>query len=90
MSLVLDEFYTNLRAVGVSAATGEGMDELMEAIQDAVQEFDEITALEHQAAQQAKEEQTLQQQEQDIDRFRQDFQQINLRSKNTESADDEQ
>lgn len=39
MSLVLDEFYTNLRRVGVSAATGLGMDDLMEAIDGAVEEY---------------------------------------------------
>ena len=31
LSLVLDEFYSNLTAVGVSAVTGEGMDELFQA-----------------------------------------------------------
>lgn len=30
MSLVLDEFYANMRTVGVSAATGEGMEEFFE------------------------------------------------------------
>lgn len=39
MSLVLDEFYTNLRRVGVSAATGLGMEDLMEAIDGAVEEY---------------------------------------------------
>ena len=31
LSLVLDEFYSNLTAVGVSAVTGEGMGELFQA-----------------------------------------------------------
>lgn len=30
LAMVLDEFYANLKAVGVSAVTGEGLDELFE------------------------------------------------------------
>ena len=32
LALVLDEFYKNIKAVGVSAATGEGMDALFEKV----------------------------------------------------------
>eukprot|EP01116_Phalansterium_solitarium_P016596 TRINITY_DN387_c1_g1_i1.p1 TRINITY_DN387_c1_g1~~TRINITY_DN387_c1_g1_i1.p1 ORF type:complete len:358 (-),score=137.53 TRINITY_DN387_c1_g1_i1:251-1324(-) len=39
MSLVLDEFYSNLRAVGVSAVTGAGMDEFFQAVDDAAKEY---------------------------------------------------
>ena len=39
MALVLDEFYQNLRLVGVSAVTGEGMDKFYEAVQDARKEY---------------------------------------------------
>ena len=39
MSLVLDEFYQNLRTVGVSSVTGAGMDEFKKAVDDAVVEF---------------------------------------------------
>jgi len=38
MSLVLEEFYENFRAVGVSAYTGQGMSEFFEAVDEAVQE----------------------------------------------------
>eukprot|EP00613_Pedinella_sp_CCMP2098_P073350 CAMPEP_0171905838 /NCGR_PEP_ID=MMETSP0993-20121228/5466_1 /TAXON_ID=483369 /ORGANISM="non described non described, Strain CCMP2098" /LENGTH=430 /DNA_ID=CAMNT_0012537431 /DNA_START=12 /DNA_END=1304 /DNA_ORIENTATION=+ len=41
MGLVLDEFYANLRAVAVSSATGEGLPELMKAIADAAEEYEE-------------------------------------------------
>ena len=40
MSLVLEKFYMNLRAVGVSAVTGEGIDEFMRAVDAAREEFD--------------------------------------------------
>lgn len=33
LSLVLEEFYQNLQAVGVSAVTGQGMDEFFESVQ---------------------------------------------------------
>ncbi|CAM9549389.1 unnamed protein product, partial [Chrysoparadoxa australica] len=39
LSLVLDEFYNNLKATAVSAGTGEGMDELMQAIDAAADEY---------------------------------------------------
>jgi GTPase SAR1 family protein len=39
MALVLDEFYGTLKAVGVSAVTGEGCDELFEAIDAAAEEY---------------------------------------------------
>lgn len=43
MSLVLDEFYKNLTAVGVSSATGEGMDAFLDAVQAGRKEYlDEV------------------------------------------------
>jgi GPN-loop GTPase len=40
LNLALDEFYTNIRAVAVSAGTGEGMTELFAALKDAKDEYD--------------------------------------------------
>ncbi|WVW81982.1 hypothetical protein I302_103986 [Kwoniella bestiolae CBS 10118] len=40
MCLVLEEFYNNLRAVGVSAMTGEGMRGFFEAVEEARQEYE--------------------------------------------------
>ena len=40
LSLVLDEFYQHLKAVGLSAMTGFGIDEFFKAIDEAVVEFD--------------------------------------------------
>ncbi|RKP10403.1 GPN-loop GTPase [Thamnocephalis sphaerospora] len=40
MSLMLEEFYNCLRAVGVSAVTGAGMDELFAAVDECVKEYE--------------------------------------------------
>ncbi|KAJ0976424.1 hypothetical protein J5N97_018389 [Dioscorea zingiberensis] len=39
LSLVLDEFYKNLRSVGVSAVSGSGMDSFFNAIEASAQEY---------------------------------------------------
>jgi hypothetical protein len=39
LSLVLDEFYSTLRYVGVSAVTGDGIDEFWNAMDAATQDF---------------------------------------------------
>jgi translation initiation factor IF-2 len=41
LSLVLDEFYTTLHKVGVSAATGEGVGEFWDVVEKAADNFDE-------------------------------------------------
>lgn len=40
LSLVLDEFYNHLHKVGVSAATGEGVDEFWDVVQQATEEYE--------------------------------------------------
>ncbi len=40
MSLVLDEFYQNLKTVGLSAVTGNGIDKFFEAVDEAVVEYE--------------------------------------------------
>jgi translation initiation factor IF-2 len=40
MSLVLDEFYSHLKVVGVSAVTGEGIDDFFDAVKAATKEYE--------------------------------------------------
>ena len=40
MSLVLDEFYKNLSCVGVSATEGQGMEEFLLKVDQAVEEYE--------------------------------------------------
>jgi translation initiation factor IF-2 len=42
LSLVLEEFYKNIDAVGVSAMTGEGLDKLMTATEKSRQEYYDV------------------------------------------------
>lgn len=39
LSLVLDEFYKNLKSVGVSAVSGSGMDSFFKAIESSAEEY---------------------------------------------------
>ena len=42
MSLVLDEFYKNLRCVGVSSVTGAGIDSFFDKVDEAVTEYEKL------------------------------------------------
>lgn len=42
MSLMLEEFYSNLDVVGVSSYTGQGFDKFMEAVDNKVDEYNEF------------------------------------------------
>ena len=54
MSLALDEFYANLRAVGVSAMTGEGLDEFLDKLDEATEEYETDYKVEYERLKTAK------------------------------------
>ncbi|KAL6746410.1 GPN-loop GTPase [Haematococcus lacustris] len=54
LSLVLDEFYSNLRCVGVSALTGQGMDQFCQAVSAGAAEYEQFYVPELAARQQEK------------------------------------
>ncbi|XP_028257619.1 GPN-loop GTPase 1 [Parambassis ranga] len=80
MSLVLDEFYTNLRVVGVSAVTGRGLDELFVQVEDAAKEYDRDYRPEYERLRrQLAEAQSLKQQQQ-LEQLRKDLGAVDMSS----------
>ncbi|XP_035017233.1 GPN-loop GTPase 1 [Hippoglossus stenolepis] len=78
MSLVLDEFYTNLRVVGVSAVAGTGLDELFVQVEDAAKEYERDYRPEYERLRkQLAEAQSLKQQQQ-LERLRKDLGAVNI------------
>jgi len=49
MSLVLDEFYSNLKAIGISAVTGQGIDEFFNVVGSATEEYHKVFKPEREA-----------------------------------------
>ncbi|PNW81939.1 hypothetical protein CHLRE_06g267150v5 [Chlamydomonas reinhardtii] len=62
LALVLDSFYANMRAVGVSALTGEGMEEMLAQVGECAKEYKEfyVPELEKAKADKAAKEQARQ------------------------------
>ncbi|TKS65330.1 GPN-loop GTPase 1 [Collichthys lucidus] len=88
MSLVLDEFYTNLRVVGVSAVTGSGLDELFVQVEDAAEEYDRDYRPEYERLRRQLVEAQSQKQQQQLERLRKDLGAVTMTTTpSTEEAD---
>lgn len=73
MSLVLDEFYNTLQAVGVSAATGAGIEEFFKAILIARNEYETIYKTEYEKLCKEKDEARKAEQEQQLSILKNDL-----------------
>ncbi|XP_060923566.1 GPN-loop GTPase 1 [Limanda limanda] len=78
MSLVLDEFYSNLRVVGVSAVAGTGLDELFVQVEDAAKEYDRDYRPEYERLRKQLAEAQSQKQQQQLERLRKDLGAVNI------------
>ena len=72
LSLVLEDFYENLNSVGVSAVTGEGMDEFFAAVQVCRTEYDEEYLPELERRKTEKDALEVRRREEDLARLRED------------------
>ncbi|TTO79340.1 GPN-loop GTPase 1 [Bagarius yarrelli] len=78
MSLVLDEFYTNLRVVGVSAVTGSGLDELFVQVTDAAKEYERDYRPEYERLHRELAEAQSKKQQEQLERLRKDMGEVSM------------
>ncbi|CAL8469834.1 g9376 [Coccomyxa elongata] len=74
LSLVLEEFYENLQSVGVSAATGEGMEEFFQKVQACRAEYEQQYLPELQRRQQEKQDLEMRRQAAQLEKLKLDTQ----------------
>ncbi|KAF2401397.1 hypothetical protein EJ06DRAFT_529533 [Trichodelitschia bisporula] len=74
MSLVLEEFYKHLKVVGVSAMTGDGVDEFFEAVEEKKQEFERDYKPELERRRKQREEEKEQRREKELGKLLSDMQ----------------
>ncbi|XP_078005915.1 GPN-loop GTPase 1 isoform X2 [Phascolarctos cinereus] len=73
MSLVLDEFYSSLRVVGVSAVLGTGLEELFVQVTSATEEYEREYRPEYERLKKTLAHAQSQQQKEQLDRLRKDM-----------------
>ncbi|KAM4602636.1 GPN-loop GTPase 1 [Polymixia lowei] len=78
MSLVLDEFYTNLRVVGVSAVTGSGLEELFVQVAEAAKEYETDYRPEYERLHKELADAQSRKQQEQLDQLRKDMGAVNM------------
>ncbi|CAF1659015.1 unnamed protein product [Adineta ricciae] len=73
LSLVLDEFYANLRCVGFSSMTGDGCKEFFEAVDDACHEYEHVYKVEYNKWQEKRSKREEDKREKDLKRLKNDL-----------------
>ncbi|XP_025050090.1 GPN-loop GTPase 1 isoform X1 [Alligator sinensis] len=73
MSLVLDEFYSSLKVVGVSAVLGTGLDEFFVQVSKAVEEYEREYRPEYERLRKKLEKAQSKQQKEQLERLRKDM-----------------
>ncbi|XP_041349740.1 GPN-loop GTPase 1-like [Gigantopelta aegis] len=73
MSLVLDEFYENIKAVGVSAVTGEGVTEFFQKVDEATTEYENEYKPQYEKLKLEKEKEFEQQKKDQMEKVKKDI-----------------
>lgn len=84
MSLMLEEFYSQLDVVGVSSYTGEGFDEFLGAVDNKVDEYNEYYKAERERILKEKEEKENKRQSSSLNKLMKD---LDIKDKNQEGKD---
>ncbi|XP_019342629.1 GPN-loop GTPase 1 isoform X2 [Alligator mississippiensis] len=80
MSLVLDEFYSSLKVVGVSAVLGTGLDEFFVQVSKAVEEYEREYRPEYERLRKKLEKAQSKQQKEQLERLRKDMGPVSVES----------
>ncbi|KAJ8290589.1 hypothetical protein GJAV_G00014940 [Gymnothorax javanicus] len=88
MSLVLDEFYNNLRVVGVSAVTGTGLNELFQQVSEASKEYETEYRPEYERLHRELNEAQSKKQQEQLDRLRKDMGEVPMETPAPKEASD--
>uniref|UniRef100_A0A8C8SLW5 GPN-loop GTPase n=1 Tax=Pelusios castaneus TaxID=367368 RepID=A0A8C8SLW5_9SAUR len=86
MSLVLDEFYSSLKVVGVSAVLGTGLDEFFLQVSEAVKEYEREYRPEYERLRKSLERAQNKQQKEQLERLWKDMGSVAMKSSSSDTS----